>query len=95
MTVEILRGDNRETLKTLKDKSINTVVTSPPYWGLRDYGTATWVGGDPNCPHMRTTKISKNTTTGHMGMFKQGNVVGDAIYKSVCPKCGAKRNDSQ
>ena len=95
MTVEILRGDNRETLKTLKDKSINTVVTSPPYWGLRDYGTATWVGGDPNCPHMRTTKISKNTTTGHMGMFKQGNVVGDAIYKSVCPKCGAKRMDSQ
>jgi len=95
MTVEILRGDNRETLKTLKDKSINTVVTSPPYWGLRDYGTATWVGGDPDCPHMRTTKISKNTTTGHMGMFKQGNVVGDAIYKSVCPKCGAKRMDSQ
>tara|TARA_R100000655_G_scaffold11440_1_gene26481 strand:+ start:1574 stop:2755 length:1182 start_codon:yes stop_codon:yes gene_type:complete len=95
MTVEILRGDNRETLKTLKDKSINMVVTSPPYWGLRDYGTATWVGGDPNCPHMRLTKISKNTTTGHAGMFKQGNVVGDAIYKSVCPKCGAKRMDSQ
>jgi site-specific DNA-methyltransferase (cytosine-N4-specific) len=26
-------------------------VTSPPYWGPRDYGTGTWVGGDPACPH--------------------------------------------
>ena len=44
MTVKILRGDNRETLKTLKDKSINTVVTSPPYWGLRDYGVDNQLG---------------------------------------------------
>src|SRR5262249_58447732 len=26
-------------------------VTSPPYWGLRDYGTGVWEGGDPACPH--------------------------------------------
>lgn len=25
-------------------------MTSPPYWGLRDYGTAQWDGGDPSCP---------------------------------------------
>ncbi|OZV10812.1 site-specific DNA-methyltransferase [Tissierella sp. P1] len=30
--------DCREGLKKLKDKSIDTCVTSPPYWGLRDYG---------------------------------------------------------
>jgi DNA modification methylase len=69
--------------------------TSPPYWGLRDYGTGEWVGGDPDCPHMRTTKISKDTATGHKAMYEQGNVVGDAIYKSKCPKCGSVRKDKQ
>ena len=93
--IEILQGDCIDSLKKLEDQSINTCITSPPYWGLRDYGTAEWVGGDPNCSHMRTTKISKNTSTGHKAMFDQGNVVGDAIYKSKCPKCGAIRKDSQ
>ena len=36
--IEIMAGDCRETLKTLPDQSINTCITSPPYWGLRDYG---------------------------------------------------------
>jgi len=38
MNVEILHGDCRETLKTLPDASVNCCVTSPPYFGLRDYG---------------------------------------------------------
>lgn len=91
----IINGDCLEVVKELEDESIDCVVTSPPYWGLRDYGTASWIGGDPGCPHMRTTKISKDTATGHKGMFEQGNVVGDAIYKSECPKCGAIREDNQ
>jgi DNA modification methylase len=37
-TWKILQGDCREVLKTLPEESINCVVTSPPYWGLRDYG---------------------------------------------------------
>jgi site-specific DNA-methyltransferase (adenine-specific) len=44
MTVEYLTGDCREVLKTLPEKHFNTVVTSPPYWGLRDYGTAEQFG---------------------------------------------------
>ena len=95
MNIEILQGDCIESLKKLEDQSINTCITSPPYWGLRDYGTAEWDGGDPNCPHMRTTKIGKDTATGHKAMFDKGNVVGDAIYKTECPKCGAVRKDSQ
>ena len=31
-------GDNLEVLKTFPDEVIDCVVTSPPYWGLRDYG---------------------------------------------------------
>tara|TARA_B100001094_G_scaffold194362_2_gene188253 strand:- start:3820 stop:4908 length:1089 start_codon:yes stop_codon:yes gene_type:complete len=93
--IDIHIGDCRDVLKNLSDKSVNCCVTSPPYWGLRDYQTGTWEGGDPNCPHMRTTKISKDTVTGHKAMHEQGNVVGDAIYRSKCPKCGAVRKDSQ
>ena len=35
---EIKQGDAIEVLKTMPDQCINTCVTSPPYWGLRDYG---------------------------------------------------------
>ena len=36
---KIIHGDSLEILKTLADDSIDCVITSPPYWGLRDYGT--------------------------------------------------------
>tara|TARA_R100001443_G_scaffold50192_2_gene62457 strand:- start:3772 stop:4932 length:1161 start_codon:yes stop_codon:yes gene_type:complete len=97
MSIEILEGNCLDTLKQLPDQCVNTCITSPPYWGLRDYGTATWIGGDPNCNHMRDSKVnpSGNTDTGHKAMFEKDNAVGDAIYKSECPKCGAKRKDQQ
>ena len=41
-----LRGDALAVLRTIPDES---VVTSPPYWGLRDYQTGKWKGGDPAC----------------------------------------------
>lgn len=37
-TWQILHGDVRERLKDLTPQSVQCVVTSPPYWGLRDYG---------------------------------------------------------
>jgi DNA modification methylase len=89
----IIVGDNRQTLKTLAAQSVQTVITSPPYWGLRDYGTATWVGGDESCSHRRESKYSKDTATGHAKSGLEG--IGDAIYKDVCPRCGARREDDQ
>lgn len=44
MTVTILKGDCREVLKTLPDESVHCVVTSPPYFGLRDYGVDGQIG---------------------------------------------------
>jgi DNA modification methylase len=41
---EIRQGDALEVLRTMPDESVNCVVTSPPYWGLRDYGTAGQLG---------------------------------------------------
>lgn len=42
--VTILTGDVREQLRTLPAESVHCVVTSPPYWGLRDYGVAGQLG---------------------------------------------------
>lgn len=36
--IQLLQGDCRDVLKTLPEKSVYCCVTSPPYWGLRDYG---------------------------------------------------------
>ena len=84
-----------EVLKTLPDESVDMCVTSPPYYGLRDYGTGEWVGGDPNCPHKRLNKVNAdNCDTGHAQEGLIGNV-GDSIYKTVCPLCGAVRVDKQ
>lgn len=91
---EILQGDCLEVLKGLPDGIVDCCVTSPPYYGLRDYGTGKWVGGDPKCPHRRLSKRSDKTKTGHKQGALEGNV-GDAIYKSVCPLCGAVREDKQ
>ena len=44
MRPEIIEGDVRKVLKTLDDESVQCVVTSPPYWGLRDYGSEGQLG---------------------------------------------------
>lgn len=44
MTVKIIQGDCKEVLKGIPDQSVNCVVTSPPYYGLRDYGCEGQIG---------------------------------------------------
>lgn len=41
---KIIQGDALEVLKTLEDESVQTCVTSPPYFGLRDYGVKGQMG---------------------------------------------------
>lgn len=47
MSVRILIGDVRAKLAELPDASVHCVVTSPPYFGLRDYGMAGQIGLEP------------------------------------------------
>ena len=47
MSVSIILGDCRDVLKTLPDESVHCVVTSPPYFGLRDYGVDGQIGLEP------------------------------------------------
>lgn len=47
MTVNILIGDVRARLREMEPDSVDCVVTSPPYWGLRDYGVDGQIGLEP------------------------------------------------
>lgn len=42
--IKIMHGNSLEVLKTLEDESIDCVVTSPPYWQIRDYGVSGQIG---------------------------------------------------
>lgn len=44
MTIQIFQGDCRDVLIMIPDQSINCVVTSPPYYGLRNYGVVGQIG---------------------------------------------------
>jgi DNA modification methylase len=68
-----------------------TCVTSPPYFGLRDYGTSTWLGGDANCKH-EGIPIGNNRN-----FINEGGRLGNnkALSHGDCVKCGAVRQDSQ
>ena len=103
-TWEYLVGDVRDVLARLDEQSIQCIVTSPPYWGLRDYGipSSIW-GGDPVCEHEWGTEIppkkqhadrdhSHNDmldTRGEQGSKKaRGAELPQGAY---CQKCGAWR----
>lgn len=88
----VYAGDCREVLRTLPDESVHCVVTSPPYWGLRDYGTASWEGGDEGCDH-QYQKGGRNPETAGKQLTNAGTLFSQ--YEKVCGKCGAVRIDNQ
>jgi DNA modification methylase len=47
VSVRLFHGDCRAVLPTLPEASVHCVVTSPPYWGLRDYGVEGQLGLEP------------------------------------------------
>jgi len=87
----LTQGDVTKRLRELPAGSVQCVVTSPPYWGLRDYGTAMWAGSDPTCDHRQ------HATGGNpeQGPNKGNNNAEAKPYRDICGKCGAKRIDAQ
>jgi DNA modification methylase len=59
MNIEILQGDCIESLKKIEDGSINTCITSPPYWGLRDYNGESKQLGMEDTPEEFTENLVK------------------------------------
>jgi DNA modification methylase len=62
-------------------------VTSPPYFGLRDYGTARWQGGSEGCDHS-SSRIKAGGNKGHIVEMLDRP-------RDLCGKCGARRVDRQ
>jgi DNA modification methylase len=93
----ILLGDAWEKLLLeFPSESVQCCVTSPPYWGLRDYGTATWEGGDEGCEHKKTDGDRTDRPWGLLHPANQERHQNkEPNYKTICGKCGAKRIDSQ
>lgn len=97
-------GDCRQLLgKMIADGvRVQACITSPPYYALRDYGTAQWVGGDEQCPHERQLGGHRKST---LDQWKNGldeatiaaKVTNSSrlSYRNVCGKCGAHRVDQQ
>lgn len=76
----------------LANESVNCVVTSPPYYGLRDYGTAQWAGGDTECDH-QYQKGGRNPETSSKQISNAGTTYSQ--YERLCKRCGAHRVDNQ
>lgn len=95
----ILYGDALEMLTDLPRQTVQMCVTSPPYWGLRDYGTGEWTSGDPECKHIRTEiRTGKNlaaSPASSKGGAKKIASINKIQYTQICEKCGAKRTDFQ
>jgi site-specific DNA-methyltransferase (cytosine-N4-specific) len=95
--VRILMGDNRKTLKNIPAKSIHAVVTSPPYWGLRNYNDeGLQIGSEPNVAEYIKTLVE--VFRGVRRALRDDGVVwlnlGDAVAKKATdPDLGFKKGD--
>jgi len=85
---KVYQGDCIDVMRSWPADFVHCVVTSPPYWGLRDYGTATWEGGSAECDHGAPIEGGKSGNKGNV-QTHAGRFAGD------CRRCGAKRIDGQ
>ena len=99
MTIRILIGDCRKRLKEFPDNYFHCVVTSWPYWGLRDYDIEPTIWGrDPECEHMWGQEgiihiggqidDTKGIRAGRSNIPVQ-NAVRDRATGQFCQLCGA------
>jgi len=95
MKARILIGDARKRLAELPSGSVRICITSPPYFGLRDYGTASWDGGDPECPHTGKPMATKANINRNTGGNDVKNATALEFFRERCERCGAMRVDSQ
>jgi DNA modification methylase len=91
----VYAGDCRAVMAELAGASVHTVVTSPPYWGLRDYGTATWTGGDEACVHSVGGQVNQTKDRGTLRETAIAAGQRPGVDASRCRLCGAVRVDGQ
>lgn len=97
--IDLYTGDSLAVLRELPDASVQCCVTSPPFFGLRDYGTATWEGGDAACGHLAPSQPRRDSHGGFQPGSQRGtqpNTQATVMqYRGACARCGARRIDQQ
>jgi len=94
VSYRLLLGNCLDSLHELEDESIDTCITSPPYYGLRDYGTAEWEGGDPNCNHTVSMDTKWNDPKRGKNVLRP-EVAHRGGKSNKCLNCDAIRIDEQ
>jgi len=89
--VSLYEGDARNLPAAIGDQSVHCIVTSPPYWGLRNYGLGKWIGGNPQCEHALPERPTpRHYTNGQGGTGRNFTSWGDRGGRDRdCVKCGA------
>lgn len=93
MTWRILQGDVRAVLPTLPDASVHCVVTSPPYWGLRDYGVEGQIGQEATPEAFVATMVDAFREVRRV-LRKDGTLwlnLGDSYARSGGTQAGGNR----
>ena len=91
---KIFVSDCIEGMRKLPDECVDMCCTSPPYWGLRDYGNTEWKGGDEKCDHINNINPRSTRPKGKLdgGSLDKYN---EMPFIKECHKCGAIRKDNQ
>lgn len=103
MTIRVLQGDCRVVMASLEAASIQAVVMSPPYYGLRAYGTPPLIwDGDPACAHDFAIEVVEQEMRKGAGLavlgeqyrgggHKQGTeqLMKLRAERGFCRRCGA------
>lgn len=91
---ELVTGDALDVLRQYDDGQVRCVVTSPPYYGLREYPTGYWVGGSAECTH-RYSNPQRGTSNDGSFSDERSFVEGSRPMLGTCRWCGAVRVDQQ
>ncbi len=90
MTARLYCGDALEVLQTLPSESVQCCVTSPPYWGLRDYGTEGQLGLERQ-PSDYIRRLVAVFAEVHRALANDGTLwlnLGDSYSNSRCGEQG-------
>lgn len=93
----IVNGNALDVLKRMPPNTVHMIVTSSPYYGLRNYGTPPVVwGGEPDCDHTWGTVHPpgyRESDTKPGPMQHDGNKNRENLTSQVCTKCGAWKGE--
>jgi DNA modification methylase len=95
-SIRLMTGHVLPALQLLREGSVRCCVTSPPYWGLRSYGTEPQVwDGAPGCRHRWRDgrKRAGNGSTSMVGVTKNTRSATRASHAHQTCRCGAWRGE--